>query len=253
MFLGGSYHDRDNPHMWGVSHGQLIVFITIVCNQKEGRQQSSSRRGLRTSVAEDDEMMMMMTNFYRGTGTKCTAEQNLVTRNVDDVDDDNTDNNSSSHSPSTNPNTNNNNKTPQTKKARPHQEVPTPVVARLTTMTRTPMIPTAEDQHEAPGDDEDEDDNPPLFNDKEGDEGTRTRWQQRTTMGMTMTGATDDDDGRWSRRNSRRRHNQEARMMMMGMTETTPPATGTLDRKTSQASPAACLYNNNQHKKTREA
>jgi hypothetical protein len=79
MFLvGGSYHDRDNPHKWGVSHGQLIVFITIVCNQKEGRQQSSSRRGLRTSM--DDLMMMMMTIFYGGTGTKCTGTPKLVTR-----------------------------------------------------------------------------------------------------------------------------------------------------------------------------
>jgi hypothetical protein len=48
--------------------------------------------------------------------------------------------------------------------------------------------------------------------------------------------------------------NKQGRMTtMVGMTETIPPATGTLDRKTSQASPTACLYNNNQHKKTREA
>jgi hypothetical protein len=75
MFLGGSYHDRDNPHMWGVSHGQLIVFMTIVCNQKEGRQQSSSRRGLRTSVEEEVMIMMMMNNFYGGIGTKPTENQ----------------------------------------------------------------------------------------------------------------------------------------------------------------------------------
>jgi hypothetical protein len=115
MFLGGSYHDRDNPHMWGVSHGQLIVFIrTLVCIQKDGRQRSSSSRGRlrRTSVDEMTMLMMMMmtmTISYRGTGTKCTADQNLVTRNATDADDDdNTNNNSSSHSP-TNPNTNNNN------------------------------------------------------------------------------------------------------------------------------------------------
>jgi hypothetical protein len=72
MFLGGSYHDRDNPHMWGVSHGQLITFITLVCSQKEGRQQSSSRKGDRTSVADDEMRMMMMMMmiliiFYGGT------------------------------------------------------------------------------------------------------------------------------------------------------------------------------------------
>jgi hypothetical protein len=96
MFLGGSYHDRDNPHMWwGVSHGQLIVFIrTLVCNQKDGRQRSSSSRGLRTSV---DEMMMMMmrmmmimTIFYGGPGTKCTENQisNPKQQNRRDDDDD---------------------------------------------------------------------------------------------------------------------------------------------------------------------
>jgi hypothetical protein len=63
--------------MWGVSHGQLIVFITLVCSQKEGRQGSSSSRGLRTSVADEMMMMMMMKKniFYRGTGTKCTANK----------------------------------------------------------------------------------------------------------------------------------------------------------------------------------
>jgi hypothetical protein len=40
--------------------------------------------------------------------------------------------------------------------------------------------------------------------------------------------------------------NNQGRMTMMGMTEILP-ATGTLDRNTSQASPAgACLYNNHQ-------
>jgi hypothetical protein len=91
MFLGGSYHDRDNPHMWGVSHGQLIVFITLGCTQKDGRQQSSSRRGPRTSVADDEMMMrmtMMMINFfYGGIGTKCTEHQ-IVMRNQDRNDDD---------------------------------------------------------------------------------------------------------------------------------------------------------------------
>jgi hypothetical protein len=61
--------------MWGVSHGKTMILRTLVCIQKEGRQQSSSRRGLQTSM--DDLMMMMMmmtmTIFYRGTSTKCTA------------------------------------------------------------------------------------------------------------------------------------------------------------------------------------
>jgi hypothetical protein len=121
MFLGGSYHDRYNPHMWGVSHGQLIVFITLVCSQKEGRQKSSSSRGLRTSMDDLMIKMMMMTIFYRGTGTKCTENQ-IVTRNKDDNDDDyNTEsrqwhptNNSSSSSSGNNNNNNNTNNTDAT-------------------------------------------------------------------------------------------------------------------------------------------
>jgi hypothetical protein len=53
----------------------------------------------------------------------------------------------------------------------------------------------------------------------------------------TMVGNTTAD--------SKQRTNQEGRMTMMGMTEI-PPATGTLDRKTSQVSPTACLYNQQQ-------
>jgi hypothetical protein len=50
------------------------------------------------------------------------------------------------------------------------------------------------------------------------------------------------DEGSWSRRNGR--WNNQARVKMMGMTETMilAPVTGTLDRKTSQASPTECLY-----------
>jgi hypothetical protein len=90
MFLGGSYHDRDNPHKWGVSHGQLILFIRLVCIQKEGRQPSSRRRGLRTSALDETMMrtMMMMTIFYRGIGTKPTGTKNSNTTMVVDDDDD---------------------------------------------------------------------------------------------------------------------------------------------------------------------
>jgi hypothetical protein len=78
--------------MWGVSHGKTIVLMTLVCSQKEGRQQSSSSRGLRTSMDEwMVRMMMMMTNFYGGTGTKSTETrqnsnptQNVATTMVND-------------------------------------------------------------------------------------------------------------------------------------------------------------------------
>jgi hypothetical protein len=260
MFLGGSYHDRDNPHKWGVSHGQLIVFIrTLVCIQKDGRQRSSSSRRLRTSVLADDEMMMMkMMIFYGGTGTKCTENQNSnAKQDVVDDDDDadgkskhNT-NNNSSHYP-TNKNTNTNkNKKPQTEKARPtmvtspvarpdRHETTTPrtTMPRTTTMDTTPPAARHLD--------------PPTHQQRSNDavmdatdDGSH-RWRQPNKDTTT-------DDDRWSPRTNSGWHNQGGRMTMMGMKEDTtiPSATGTLDRKTSQVLPAACLYNN-QHK-TREA
>jgi hypothetical protein len=76
MFLGGDYHDRDNPQQSRASHGKAIVWMTLVCNQNEGRQpQSSSTRGLGTSMDDLMVMMMMMIIFYGGIGTKCTEHQ----------------------------------------------------------------------------------------------------------------------------------------------------------------------------------
>jgi hypothetical protein len=56
MFLGGSYHDRDNPQRLRSSHGKPTVLMTLVCTRNEGRQQSSSRRrGLRTTGDDEDD------------------------------------------------------------------------------------------------------------------------------------------------------------------------------------------------------
>jgi hypothetical protein len=86
MLLGGSYHDRDNPPSTRASHGKTIVLMPLVSTrQTDGRQQSGSSRGVRTSVVVGDEMRMRtMTIFYRGTGTKCT-EQKIATRNKDNT------------------------------------------------------------------------------------------------------------------------------------------------------------------------
>jgi hypothetical protein len=259
MFIGGSYHDRDNPHMWGVSHGQLIVFITIVCNQKEGRQQSSSRKVDQTSVA-DDEMRtmikMMKIFFYRGTGTKCTENQISNKKRCDDddknssldkrCDDDHGDtSNLDTTNNSTNKKDTNNKNKQQPKKARPPM-VTTPPAALLldrheTRTTRTRRTTRIRIQRPFTGTTTNNNNNTNTSN-------TNTarappvstpvsrldRHEETRTTGMTGHGT-----------------NKQGRMTTMGMTETIPPATGTLDRKTSQASPKACLYNN-QHK-TREA
>jgi hypothetical protein len=81
---------------------------------------------------------------------------------------------------------------------------------------------------------------------------TSNNTKASTTGGLNTTSATagpaheeDDGDDRW-------KNNQEGRMKMMWMTEQPmiPSATGTLDRKTSQASIPTCLYNN--HQKTQD-
>jgi hypothetical protein len=82
LFLGGSFHDRDNPYSnKQASHGKPIVWMTLACSQKEGRQQNSSRRELRATGDDVVMMMMMMTIFYGGIGTKCTENQTIATRN----------------------------------------------------------------------------------------------------------------------------------------------------------------------------
>jgi hypothetical protein len=86
MFLGGSYHDRDNPSTSKPHDGKALVWMTLVCNQMDGRDSSAAAGGLQ--ITGDDLMMMMMRMiFYGGTGTKCT-ENKIVTRNSDDDDDD---------------------------------------------------------------------------------------------------------------------------------------------------------------------
>jgi hypothetical protein len=268
MFLGGSYHDRDNPHMWGVSHDQFIVFITLGCNQKEGRQQSS--RGLRTSVADDAamrmKMMMMkmtttMTIFYRGIGTKCTESQNSNTKTMrrwrrrrgwqlqQRRQHDGT--RQSAHHNNTNTNSINNKNRPneavddamqtddgysQTRRTRTH--------VRMVTAT-TPMM------------------NRTMAHDNKDDANTTTTKNiHSNTTNMRASRQVTTLVARLDRHEMRRTtritdgatNKQEGRMTMMWMTakEMIPSATGTLDRKTSQASPKACLYTN-QHKKTREA
>jgi hypothetical protein len=73
MFLGGSYHDRDNPQQRRASHGKPVVWMILVCNRKDGGDRRAAAEGLRTL---DDLMMMrmmMMTIFYGGTGTDFTG------------------------------------------------------------------------------------------------------------------------------------------------------------------------------------
>jgi hypothetical protein len=90
MFLGGSYHDRDNPHSNKASHdGKPVVWMILVWNRKEGGDSRAATGGLRTRTGDDltRMMMMMMMIFYGGTGTKCT-EHKIVTRNTDRNNDD---------------------------------------------------------------------------------------------------------------------------------------------------------------------
>jgi hypothetical protein len=83
MFLGGSYHDRDNPaNSVEPHHGKLIVWMTLVCNWKDGDSGRAAAGGLRTTGDDLMMMMMMMNIFYGGPGTKCTENQ-IVTRKED--------------------------------------------------------------------------------------------------------------------------------------------------------------------------
>jgi hypothetical protein len=328
MFLGGSYHDRDNPHMWGVSQGQFIVFITIGCNQKEGRQQSSSRRGLRTSM--ETIMMMMMTTmtiFYRGTGTKCTENQILlVTRYpITVMADDGRQRtmNNKSH--------NNNNITSTTTTTDGRRRRMLPGASTSTTEGRSTSsnsdTDNADDDHEADDDedangyttnrttntntnkheDHDEDDADDAADeaaDEAADDPRRRqtkdstdddRWMSpRKQLRMDQSESEDDDDGDdgdhtacdWYTRqknqpsltssmplqqqppttedarslanNNKGKHQDSEQHQQRDEDEDDvdggeiPSATGTLDRKTSQASPATCLYNN-QHQTREEA
>jgi hypothetical protein len=72
MFLGGSYHDRDNPHSNKASHGKPAVWMTLVCNLKDGGDSRAAAGRLRTTGDDLTRMWMMTMIFYGGTGTDCT-------------------------------------------------------------------------------------------------------------------------------------------------------------------------------------
>jgi hypothetical protein len=82
MFLGGSYHHRDNPPANSVEphDGKTMLLMTLVRIQKEGDSRAAAAR-LRTRTG-DDLTMMRMNIFYGGTGTKCT-ENKILTWNDD--------------------------------------------------------------------------------------------------------------------------------------------------------------------------
>jgi hypothetical protein len=192
-----------NPQPWGVSHGKPLVLITLVCSRKEGRQQSSSRRGLRPL---DDlmRMMMMMMIFYGGTGTKCT-EHKIVTRNKDRNNDD-------GQQRKTNITTNNNTNDRTTVKMTPG--------APCDTVRCVHWQKKKTDERRKDDEDEDIDDDVTIAKD-ESKQGTRMRKTRSDGHGDDLhQGRMEDDE--------------------YGGTPM-PSATGTLDRKTSQVSPTTCF------------
>jgi hypothetical protein len=324
MFLGGSYHDRDNPHKWGVSHGQLIVFITLVCSQKEGRQQSSSSRGgLRTSIADDEMRMMMMTIFYTGIGTKPTGNINsnpkqctnqasnptpirqwrtmtigvalygntntttntnnhsnmvatdgrskhggttIISRGCDSAqqtrtrmrhyDDDDEEGNLPVTGTTDGNNNNINNNNSQTR----HEPIDTNGKSARSRRHRTwrTKLPHQRDEEEEENDkhpqptkqsstDNNSNNNTTTTNTRPNNTSTNTGAPKEGLNTSAMAGPTrdeDDGDDRWSQQTREDDNDGDDGDHIL--------ATGTLDRKTSQASPKACLYTN-QHKMTREA
>jgi hypothetical protein len=80
MFLGGSYHDRDNPHRNQASHGKSIVWKTSECSQKEGRQQRSDRRRSGDDDDDDDDDEEDAKDFLRRTWYKMYSKTKIVTR-----------------------------------------------------------------------------------------------------------------------------------------------------------------------------
>jgi hypothetical protein len=295
--------------MWGVSHGQLIVFITLVCSQKEG---TPDRRAVAGDTLELPWMktmkMMLMTIFYGGIGTKCTESQNSNAKQQDDDDDDDNGDTRRSDHKATNGANNTNNTSTSDRRAdsdnRPDEDEEDAKDGYKTNSSGRTTNAKAIDnknnnmasleginyrgswnQHKKPVDKattartaaEDGLVNdgrrrmPPMdTNDGDGkDDGTRhhgTNRRRHQLMPLT-------DDGiirwhhqyqrpmesrhginRWNQpmestdginRTATKGHNKQGRMTMMG-TAGIPSATGTLDRKTSQASPKACLYNQRQ-------
>jgi hypothetical protein len=202
MFLGGSYHDRDNPHSNKASHGKSVVWKILVCSQTEGRQRSGSRRGLRTLV----NLMMMTMIFYGGTGTKCTAVK-IVTRNR-------------VRRWSTTMATNNNNKQHSPQATRSDQTTRSTWIDLCKATPPLQRRPTMADKATRK-----EQDVPLMMND-----------------GSTSTTPTDEtrDGGPHGDLHQGRMEDDEDGGSPM------PSATGTLDRKTSQASPTTCLLHREQ-------
>jgi hypothetical protein len=272
MFLGGSYHDRDNPHKWGVSHGQLIAFITLVCSQKEGTDSRGAAAGDTFELPWMKMMkMMLMTIFYAGIGTKCTEHQIIVKRNKDRNDDDDDGNlsatgNSGGNNTNTNTTSNNNKNNKSQPEDRSMMTMRREAITPVARLDQPDLLPTmmgmmamadGHNQRKPRLDGINQWSQP-----KESTDGEINRsWNrtmeptapgsERTTPRRRQMVATD-------RRNAWLQQQMETttgRMTMMWMTEEETKvlsATGTLDRKTSQASPKACLYNT-QHKTTREA
>jgi hypothetical protein len=195
---------------------QATVLMTLVWTLKEGRQQSSSRRGVRTFKDDDMMVMMMMMIFYRGIGTKSTATQNSnAKRRKNDTDEDDDGNNS-------NTKTNEDNKGKQQMKTRPkdyghgHDKRQNRYVAALVAEpTRSDttrmmnegcatLMETSDDGH---GDD--------LHQGRMEDD------EDGSTPMLSATGTLDRKTGQ--------------------ATPIWQSATGTLDRKTNQAPPMTCF------------
>jgi hypothetical protein len=219
----------------------------------------------------DDYLMMikmMMIFFYGGPGTKCTESQNSnakqddrhetkrprtnkLTMAMDDKDKDKAPDNGTDNTTSTTTTNNTNNRLNDKDETREPNDDDDD--NHGTTSNNSNRSDADQDWHSKP-----------WMEPTDGNRRRTTTTPPPTTA--ARRGADDDDndatrmartwttDGidRWkifttTRTRTRTRSTTQGRMMMMGMTAM-QSATGTLDRKTSQASPAACLYNNQEQK-----
>jgi hypothetical protein len=161
-------------------------------------------------------MTMTMTFFYSGIGTNCTADQEIVTQNDDEDEDDGlgADDDDGKDDDGTNKNhtNNNNNHSPQATRCN-HKTRSTRIdlcETRATTLLR--WRPTMADKATS------KEDVPKMMTD-----GSTTPMEETSDHGgdgdLHQGRMEDDEDGGTSM----------------------PSATGTLDRKTSQASPTTCF------------
>jgi hypothetical protein len=237
MFLSGSYHDRDNPQQRKASHGKPIVWMTIVCSRKEGRQQSSSRKGLRSSGnddADDEDDDDDAEYFLRRNWYKMYRESKLVTRkqdrtpNAGDGGRQHKNNDNDSHN---NNNTNTTNATPTGKK--------TPG-ARCDTVRRRVHRLKKKDERRKDADDDDMDED-------ESNRGTRMMNDGSATLRETRSDGHGDD-----LHQGRMEDDEDGGTPMMSTPSTLDRKTGqdttmrqsaigTLDRKTDQAPPTTCF------------